>query len=266
MSDAISPNARRWLNMISFAEGTWGGSAPRYDVTFGYKPIKDLSRHPNQVVRGDGYSSAAAGAYQFMPSTWAGVAKKRGLKDFGPTSQDIAALELIRARGVDPERDPITPQTVAKLSGEWASLPTLQGKSAYGQPVKSFEALRQFAEKQGAGRPRQAEESTASRLSFLNKFIDLLGVTGGLKQFGPQSSLPTPALPDYSDEEVSSDSPEAGLLLSLYGSQRDTGEIEKALSQKSSDEVQRNMEAMERAKATLLAQALGSFNAPKSVI
>ena len=25
----ISPNARRWLDTISFAEGTWGGKAPR---------------------------------------------------------------------------------------------------------------------------------------------------------------------------------------------------------------------------------------------
>lgn len=141
----ISPNARRWLNTISFAEGTWGGQSPRYAITFGYQPIADLSRHPDRVVRSGGTASAAAGAYQFMPQTWEAVRGKLGLRDFGPVSQDLAALELIRQRGVDPERDPITRETLAKLSGEWASLPTLEGKSAYGQPVKPAEQLINFA-------------------------------------------------------------------------------------------------------------------------
>jgi len=141
----ISPNARRWLDTISFAEGTWGGKAPRYAITFGYQPIADLSKHPDRVVQGDGIASAAAGAYQFMPQTWERVRSKLGLRDFGPVSQDLGALELIRQRGVDPDRDPITRETLAKLSGEWASLPTLSGESYYGQPVKSAEQLLKFA-------------------------------------------------------------------------------------------------------------------------
>jgi len=141
----ISPNARRWLDTISFAEGTWGGKAPRYAITFGYQPIADLSKHPDRVVKSGRYASAAAGAYQFMPQTWEAVRGKLGLRDFGPVSQDLGALELIRQRGVDPDRDPITRETLAKLSGEWASIPTLSGKSAYGQPVKSAEQLLKFA-------------------------------------------------------------------------------------------------------------------------
>ena len=143
--DQISPNARRWLDTISFAEGTWGGEAPRYAITFGYQPIADLSKHPDRVVKSGRYASAAAGAYQFMPQTWEAVRGKLGLRDFGPVSQDLGALELIRQRGVDPDRDPITRETLAKLSGEWASIPTLSGKSAYGQPVKSAEQLLKFA-------------------------------------------------------------------------------------------------------------------------
>lgn len=148
--DFISPSARRWLNLISFAEGTYGSKGPRYDITFGYTPIKDLSQHPDRVVRSGGLASAAAGAYQFMPGTWNTASRAVGAKDFGPRSQDLAALELIRRRGVNPDRDPITPGTIAKLAPEWASLPTLKGTSYYGQSYKPVEKLLAFAQSQGA--------------------------------------------------------------------------------------------------------------------
>ena len=161
-SDFISPNARRWLNLISYAEGTYGKQGPRYDITFGYQPIKDLSKHPDRVVRSGGYSSAAAGAYQFMPGTWQRAAGAVKAQDFGPRSQDLAALQLMRWRGVDPDKAPISPQTVAKLSGEWASFPTLKGGSAYGQPSKSYEQLARFAQSQGA---RVVPQGTGSQAS-----------------------------------------------------------------------------------------------------
>jgi hypothetical protein len=110
---------------------------------FGGGRFKDLSRHPDTVIRGGGYSSAAAGRYQFMPGTWAGAAKALGLRDFGPQAQDAAALYLMRQRGVDPN-SPINAAAIAKLAPEWASLPTLAGKSYYGQPVKSREELFKF--------------------------------------------------------------------------------------------------------------------------
>ena len=126
MTELISPNARKWLNTISFAEGTWDESkgAPSYDYTFGYQKINDLSDHPRRVVNSGGHSSAAAGAYQFMPSTWDTVQRRLKLSNFGPEAQDIAALNLIRARGVDPDTAPIDRENLSKLSPEWASLPT----------------------------------------------------------------------------------------------------------------------------------------------
>jgi len=149
-SDFISPNARRWLNLISYAEGTWGGRGPRYDITFGYTPITNLSRHPNRVVRSGRYASAAAGAYQFMPATWQRAAAAAKVRDFGPQSQDLAALQLMRWRGVDPDKSAITPENIARLSGEWAAFPTMKGASAYNQPNKSFQQLLKFAQSQGA--------------------------------------------------------------------------------------------------------------------
>ena len=38
----------------------------------------------------------------------------------------------------------MTPQLAAKLAPEWASFPTLRGRSYYGQPVKPFANLQSF--------------------------------------------------------------------------------------------------------------------------
>lgn len=155
MSKPITPAERQWLNLISYAEGTWNPkSGPQYNMMFTGKRFNDLRRHPDIVNKSPGYASSAAGAYQFVTPTWRGVSQQEGLKDFGPRSQDLGALRLIRQRGVDPARDPITPQTIAKLAPEWASLPTLQGRSFYGQPVKSYGTLVNFLKQQGGFVPQ----------------------------------------------------------------------------------------------------------------
>lgn len=254
--------------MIAFAEGTWGEGAPRYDITFGYQPIKDLSRHPDRVVRGDRYSSAAAGAYQFMPDTWARAQKALGLKDFGPQSQDKAALQLLRWRGVDPDRDPITRETVAKVAREWASLPTLEGRSAYGQPVKSFEALQKFAAGQGGASTTTGTASkpaSKSARSLLETFIDLMGVTGK-RLLGPQSSASDVEMPDYTEGGFSPEKDELDLLVEAYQGQRKQQDYERALEADALLGLQKNVAAAEQAKASLLAQALSSFTTPSVTI
>tara|TARA_R100001509_G_scaffold138180_1_gene92279 strand:+ start:635 stop:1528 length:894 start_codon:yes stop_codon:yes gene_type:complete len=127
----ISPNAQRWLNAISASEGTMGDEGRRYNIMFGGGTFDDYSRHPDTVVDGGRLKSAAAGAYQFMPETYGGIKRDLNLPDFSPSSQDKAAIELIKRRGVDPDRDPITPENVSKLAPEFASFPTLQGGSYY---------------------------------------------------------------------------------------------------------------------------------------
>jgi murein DD-endopeptidase MepM/ murein hydrolase activator NlpD len=128
---------------------------------FGGGRFQDFSRHPDVVVSTKGFpkGSAAAGRYQFMPGTYAGAQKALGLQGFGPQEQDLAAIYLMKQRGVDPTKDPITPQTIAKLAPEWASLPTLQGKSFYGQPVKSLGELQGFLQKPSGGVPYQVKQA-----------------------------------------------------------------------------------------------------------
>ena len=139
----ISPNAQRWLNSISAAEGTMRDGRRGYNVMFGGGTFPSYDQHPDTVVDGGRLKSAAAGAYQFMPGTYSGVKRDLNLPDFSPSSQDQAALELIKRRGVNPDRDPLTPENVAKLSPEWAAFPTLEGGSYYpNQKARNFQFVK----------------------------------------------------------------------------------------------------------------------------
>lgn len=139
----ISPNAQRWLNAISASEGTMRDGKRGYNIMFGGGTFDDYTRHPDTVIDGGRLKSSAAGAYQFMPGTYGTVKRDLKLPDFSPPSQDQAALELMRRRGVDPDRDPLTPQNVNKLSPEWAAFPTLQGRSYYPkQTARSFQFVK----------------------------------------------------------------------------------------------------------------------------
>lgn len=145
----LTPERRALLNTIRFAEGTWaGGDAIGYRIMFGGGLMPTLERHPDRVIRKSGYASAAAGAYQFMPFTWSLASRTLGLQQFGPDVQDQAAIFLIQRRGALALVDQgiFTPGLAAKLAPEWASFPTLAGRSFYGQPVRRFEALKRFYE------------------------------------------------------------------------------------------------------------------------
>ncbi len=146
----ITPERRALLNTIRFAEGTWiGGSQEGYRVLYGGDRFDDLSRHPDIVVRRR-YASAAAGAYQFLPTTWDQAAEELQLRDFRPASQDQAALHLIQERGALErfDRHGLTDEVLARLAPEWASLPTLEGESHYGQPVKDRRELQRFYQRE----------------------------------------------------------------------------------------------------------------------
>lgn len=143
----ITPERRAMLNTIRFAEGTWrGGFDIGYRVMFGGGLMPSMDRHPDRVIYSSRYASAAAGAYQFMPFTWNLVQRSIGLVGFGPAAQDQGALFLIERRKALPLTDAglLTPVLTAKLAPEWASFPTLSGRSFYGQPVKKYSRLKSF--------------------------------------------------------------------------------------------------------------------------
>merc|ERR1712097_197691 len=108
----MTPERRALLNTIRYAEGTWkDGEDKGYQIMYGGGQFQDLSRHPERVIV-KRYTSAAAGAYQFLPKTWAMASRKLDLLDFGPRNQDQAALFLIERRDALDEADAgeLTPQ------------------------------------------------------------------------------------------------------------------------------------------------------------
>jgi muramidase (phage lysozyme) len=151
-------NVRAMLDAIAKAEGTDRiGHKGGYDVLMGGGTFQDMSRHPNVSKRFFGGNSTAAGRYQFLTTTWRGVAGRCGLRDFSPHSQNIAAIAKIDERGAleDVMRGDIRTAT-RKLNREWASLPG----SPYGQ-------------------------RTLSISTFLKGFVDALsGIGRGLARVG----------------------------------------------------------------------------------
>ena len=129
--------------VIRYGEGTSGDAG--YTTQFTGSQFTDLSRHPRQMKSGGGYKSDAAGAYQFLSTTWDEAKSALGLKDFSPASQEAAGKYLAQRRGVDTSKvytniDDFT-KAINKLAPEWASLPYQgvspsghgKGSSYYGQ-------------------------------------------------------------------------------------------------------------------------------------
>lgn len=262
---------------ISKAEGTWRENQPGYNVLFGGGTFGDFGRHPDRVISSPGgYSSAAAGAYQFMPATYAEAARELGLRDFSPASQDLAMLYKVRQRLMPAgglaaltKEGVLSPRLQAYLAPEWASFPTATGASAYGQPVKRSSQVSAWFDEGARGasqasRSQETPNASDPRLNYLNKFIELLGISNAIKSFGAQSSVTRPELPRY-NEEGSSDL-ESQLLADLYKGSTKSAEVSKLREEANNLQLLQNKAVTEEAASQLLAQALGSFTAPKSVI
>jgi muramidase (phage lysozyme) len=175
----MDPRRQALLNTIRYAEGTWrNGGQEGYRVMFGgglADPARSGGRHPDTVIHGGRVSSAAAGAYQFMPGTWAAASKAVGVRPdqfFDPAAQDKAANHLIDYRlGKTQLGDQLTPEVAAKLAPEWASFPTLGGGSAYpNQSVKKLAELQKFYQQQlgalrggAGGAPAAASPTVAAK-------------------------------------------------------------------------------------------------------
>ncbi|MBS1577390.1 MAG: glycoside hydrolase family 104 protein [Bacteroidetes bacterium] len=130
--------------MIQFSEGTYGPNA--YRTLYGGGLFDDLTKHPDKPITKWGITSTAAGAYGFLYRIWAELQSALQLPDFSPSSQDKAAIELIRRKGAltDVLAGNIE-QAVYKCRKIWASFPG----AGYGQHENSFEKLAKFYEKAG---------------------------------------------------------------------------------------------------------------------
>lgn len=138
-ADVNHPNVRAFLTVIRRGEGT--ADAAGYRRIFGGGLFNDYSDHPRVKVTRGRYTSTAAGAYQFLSSTWDETRRVMNLPDFTPASQDLGAVGRIAARGaLDDVKAGRLEAAVRKCAKEWASLPF----SPYGQPTISMAAAATF--------------------------------------------------------------------------------------------------------------------------
>ncbi|MEX3955887.1 glycoside hydrolase family protein [Trinickia sp. EG282A] len=82
-----------------------GESSNRYNVIYGGQTFSDYSHHPDiavPIASRPGWHSTAAGAYQFIYSTWQQIAAEAGLVDFTPASQDAGAAQYLTDLGAMP--------------------------------------------------------------------------------------------------------------------------------------------------------------------
>ena len=129
----LPPEARALLDVIATDE------SPDYNTIYGGQKFDDYSRHPGAYIpirKGPhaGEKSSAAGRYQFIERTWNDQAKKLGLTDFSPESQDLAAWNyaqetygnrtgrslLADLQSKDPRALPGITQALSKV---WTSMP-----------------------------------------------------------------------------------------------------------------------------------------------
>lgn len=132
-ADLQDANVQAFLRVIRRGEGT--ADEGGYRRLFGGGTFTSYADHPRTLVKKGGYSSTAAGAYQFLSSTWDETRRIMKLPDFSPASQDFGAVGLIAKRGAlaDVKAGRLE-EAIRKCALEWASLPF----SPYGQPTISL--------------------------------------------------------------------------------------------------------------------------------
>lgn len=231
----ISPEQRALLKTIAFAEGTTGS----YGTIFGGKVIPELERGEMTVrevynmmmtgmVRGRnaGYAkgSYATGRYQLMPDTLSDLVKGGHVnwsEKMTPQLQDYLILKRMETfRGVsasDLKKSGLSKGIMDRLSGEFASFPTMSGESAYDQPVKSHEKLQgvydqslkmirsAIKKKEEQDRLRRLKEEERKRNIF-NQIQNIL--PGGLKGLVPSQLL--------SNSSIMEDMEEGGLIRTQF--------------------------------------------------
>lgn len=136
-----TPEERAWLRTTRYAEGGKG-----YNIMFGGSTFQG-TEHPRRINTAGGYSSDAAGAYQFLSTTWDDISKKLGLKGgITPANQDEASLGLMIEKGVDPKKG-WSDKALYKLAPVWASFPKDKSdRSYYDQPSKTTAEMKKVYE------------------------------------------------------------------------------------------------------------------------
>ncbi|TAN51929.1 MAG: TIGR02594 family protein [Methylococcaceae bacterium] len=150
-----NPKIKAMLDVLAFTEGTgndYGKVVNGTVISAPYNPelvgrrnvsVTNFNQHPNILVQVNAtIKSTAAGRYQFLKETW----DELDMPNFQPRNQDIAAVKLMKKRGMielllaDNLQD-----AVFRGAPEWASLPKDQTNRGYygGQVARTIAAIEQ---------------------------------------------------------------------------------------------------------------------------
>ena len=178
VSQAVEdPNVKAFLDVLAKPE-----SGGRYNVSVGGKTFTDMSKHP-EMYNAE-LNSDAAGRYQFLSTTYKPIARRLGLKDFSPQSQDLAAVQYLKDLGVLDEIQSGDPKKIEdakrrlqkstwtglrKYSDGEASKYFLERKSYYSKNVTNKQQVNQNVTNLTTTQPGQT--STKSELKATNSTV-----------------------------------------------------------------------------------------------
>ncbi len=116
------PNIRAFYAVVRKGESSLGPEA--YTMVNGGPPITDFTRHPYEGLSTKA-GGRAAGAAQFVPSTWHEIAERYSLPDFSPASQDLGFVGCLLKRPgtIEALLAGQFERAVALCRLEWTSLP-----------------------------------------------------------------------------------------------------------------------------------------------
>lgn len=155
--------------------------------------FSDFSKHPYEglFTTQGGY---AAGAPQFIPSTWGDMKRQYGLPDFSPDSQDLGYVGcLVKRYALDDVIAGRFDVAVRKCVLEWSSLPN----ASESNPNWTLAKAREFYMQHGGGlesvagtpyEPVQSTEETSVNPMILNVLGPMLGQL--IPQFGKLFAKP----------------------------------------------------------------------------
>ena len=159
-----------------------------YNELYGGGTFDDSSDHPRQKFDlGNGTYTDAAGRYQFLSRTWDQEARKLGLTNFGPKSQDLAAWDLASSTykqqtGKDLATDATNGSVDWKaLAGVW---PSLGSASASPSPSAVPAPVAPTPDASPSPRPDMAQllQLLSSHLQFTPVDYDPFAVMPGASQ------------------------------------------------------------------------------------
>jgi muramidase (phage lysozyme)/ElaB/YqjD/DUF883 family membrane-anchored ribosome-binding protein len=116
------PNVKAFYAVVRRGESSLGPEA--YTMVNGGPPITDFSKHPYAGLSTK-QGGRAAGAPQFIPSTWQEIAERYSLPDFSPASQDLGFVGCVlkRTGAIDALLAGRFEEAVRICRPEWTSLP-----------------------------------------------------------------------------------------------------------------------------------------------